>query len=64
VHIQWFGQSAFQLTAQDRTLFIDPFGKMEGLTQRGIQWLYPPIVGYKLIYCWLPMNMATITGLR
>jgi len=45
MHIQWFGQSAFQLVNDGQTIFIDPFGKMEGLTQRGLQWLYPPIVG-------------------
>ncbi len=47
MHIQWFGQSAFQLVDNGRTVFIDPFGKMEGLTQRGMQWLYPPIVGVR-----------------
>ena len=43
--IQWFGQSAFQITA-DKSVFIDPFGEMgERLAARGIEWHYPPIAG-------------------
>ncbi len=47
MHIQWFGQSAFQLVADDQTIFIDPFDKVDDLRQRGIHWLYPPIVGVR-----------------
>lgn len=43
--VRWFGQSAFLLSAGS-TVFIDPFGSMEGLTaSRGLEWNYPPIEG-------------------
>jgi L-ascorbate metabolism protein UlaG (beta-lactamase superfamily) len=42
MRIQWFGQSAF-LIEGERTVFIDPFGAMEGLTERGMQFDYPPV---------------------
>jgi L-ascorbate metabolism protein UlaG (beta-lactamase superfamily) len=44
MRIRWFGQSAFLLTGEQR-VFIDPFGDMSGLTDRGIVWGYPPIEG-------------------
>jgi L-ascorbate metabolism protein UlaG (beta-lactamase superfamily) len=41
--IRWFGQSAFQITA-DRSVLVDPFGEMgEGLAARGLEFRYPPI---------------------
>ncbi|MEN3311040.1 MAG: hypothetical protein V7645_369 [Actinomycetota bacterium] len=42
MHIRWFGQSAF-LISGERTVFIDPFGVMDGLADRGMQFDYPPI---------------------
>ena len=42
MRIQWFGQSAF-LIEGEQTVFIDPFGAMEGLTERGMQFDYPPV---------------------
>jgi L-ascorbate metabolism protein UlaG (beta-lactamase superfamily) len=45
--VRWFGQSAFLLSAGP-TVFIDPFGSMEGLTaSRGLEWNYPPIAGVR-----------------
>jgi L-ascorbate metabolism protein UlaG (beta-lactamase superfamily) len=44
MRIRWYGQSAFLLTGEQR-VFIDPFGDMSGLTDRGIEWGYPPIEG-------------------
>jgi L-ascorbate metabolism protein UlaG (beta-lactamase superfamily) len=44
MHVRWYGQSAFCLTGE-RTVFIDPFGQMEGLAARGIEWGYPRIDG-------------------
>ena len=42
MQIRWFGQSAFQLTGE-QTVFIDPFGAMEGIAARGMRFDYPPI---------------------
>jgi L-ascorbate metabolism protein UlaG (beta-lactamase superfamily) len=44
MQIRWFGQSAFQLTGE-HTVFIDPFGAMEGIAARGMRFDYPPIEG-------------------
>jgi L-ascorbate metabolism protein UlaG (beta-lactamase superfamily) len=44
MRIRWYGQSAFLISAE-RTVLVDPFGKMEGLAQRGMQFDYPPIEG-------------------
>jgi L-ascorbate metabolism protein UlaG (beta-lactamase superfamily) len=45
MQVEWHGQSAFRLTGQDATVFIDPFGDVSGLAGRGIQFEYPPIEG-------------------
>jgi L-ascorbate metabolism protein UlaG (beta-lactamase superfamily) len=45
MQVEWYGQSAFRLTGQDTTVFIDPFGDTSGLAARGIQFDYPPIEG-------------------
>jgi hypothetical protein len=45
MRVEWHGQSAFRLTADDRTVFIDPFGDVSGLAERGIVFEYPPIAG-------------------
>lgn len=44
MQIRWFGQSAFLISAE-RTVFVDPFGPMEGLAERGMQFDYPAIKG-------------------
>jgi L-ascorbate metabolism protein UlaG (beta-lactamase superfamily) len=44
MHVEWFGQSAFTLTADGAKVFIDPFGDMSQLTaDRGLTFEYPPI---------------------
>jgi L-ascorbate metabolism protein UlaG (beta-lactamase superfamily) len=45
MQVEWHGQSAFRLTAADTTVFIDPFGDISGLADRGIHFDYPPIEG-------------------
>ncbi len=46
MQIEWYGQSAFRLTAADKTVAIDPFGDMAGLASaRGMQFDYPQIGG-------------------
>jgi L-ascorbate metabolism protein UlaG (beta-lactamase superfamily) len=42
MRIRWYGQSAF-LISGERTVFIDPFGAMDGFVERGLQFDYPPI---------------------
>jgi L-ascorbate metabolism protein UlaG (beta-lactamase superfamily) len=42
MHVEWHGQSAFTLTAPEATVFIDPFGDMGPLEQRGMRFDYPP----------------------
>jgi len=44
VNIRWYGQSAFLLRGE-QSVFIDPFGAMEGLAARGMQFDYPPVEG-------------------
>ena len=46
MQVEWYGQSAFRLTAGETTVVIDPFGDMSPLSEgRGIQWDYPAISG-------------------
>jgi L-ascorbate metabolism protein UlaG (beta-lactamase superfamily) len=45
MQVEWYGQSAFRLSAGDTTVFIDPFGDVSGLASRGIEWNYPAISG-------------------
>jgi L-ascorbate metabolism protein UlaG (beta-lactamase superfamily) len=45
MQIEWYGQSAFRLTKQDKTVVVDPFGDVSSLAARGMQWEYPPIEG-------------------
>ncbi|HEY1594689.1 MAG TPA: MBL fold metallo-hydrolase [Thermoleophilaceae bacterium] len=46
MQVEWYGQSAFRLTGDDTTVFIDPFGDMSALTEaRGMQFDYPAIDG-------------------
>jgi L-ascorbate metabolism protein UlaG (beta-lactamase superfamily) len=43
MHVEWFGQSAFALRAPDASVFIDPFGDLSPLAERGMQFDYPAI---------------------
>jgi L-ascorbate metabolism protein UlaG (beta-lactamase superfamily) len=45
MQVEWYGQSAFRLTAAGKTVAIDPFGDLSGLTSRGIHFDYPAIDG-------------------
>jgi hypothetical protein len=45
VRWRWFGQSAFELRGSDGTVFVDPFGSMDALKDRGIEFRYPAIEG-------------------
>ena len=42
MRIRWYGQSAI-LISGERTVFIDPFGALDGLAERGLRFDYPPI---------------------
>jgi L-ascorbate metabolism protein UlaG (beta-lactamase superfamily) len=44
MQIRWYGQSAFQLRGE-QSVFVDPFGRMEGLSARGMRFAYPAIEG-------------------
>src|SRR5437588_2847695 len=41
--VRWFGHSAYQLQADELSVFIDPFGSVEPIRSRGIRWEYPAI---------------------
>jgi L-ascorbate metabolism protein UlaG (beta-lactamase superfamily) len=45
MQVEWYGQSAFRLTAGGTTVFIDPFGDVSPLASRGIEFNYPAIEG-------------------
>jgi L-ascorbate metabolism protein UlaG (beta-lactamase superfamily) len=45
MQVEWYGQSAFRLADEAATVFIDPFGDVSGLADRGIQFEYPAIEG-------------------
>jgi Beta-lactamase superfamily domain len=45
MHVEWYGQSAFRLTDGSTTVFIDPFGDMTPMLDRGMRWDYPAIAG-------------------
>ena len=45
MQVEWYGQSAFRLSAGETTVFIDPFGDVSGLASRGLQFDYPAIAG-------------------
>lgn len=47
MEVQWYGQSAFRLAAGDTTVFVDPFGDMSGLADRGMRFDYPAISGVR-----------------
>jgi L-ascorbate metabolism protein UlaG (beta-lactamase superfamily) len=43
MRVEWYGQSAFTLQEEEGTVVLDPFGDVSSLSERGIQWDYPPI---------------------
>jgi L-ascorbate metabolism protein UlaG (beta-lactamase superfamily) len=45
MRVEWYGQAAFRLNGQDGTVFIDPFGDMSPMADRGVKFDYPPIEG-------------------
>ncbi|HEY2438043.1 MAG TPA: MBL fold metallo-hydrolase [Solirubrobacteraceae bacterium] len=46
MQVEWYGQSAFRLGADGKTVFIDPFEDMsEAAASRGMQFEYPRIEG-------------------
>jgi L-ascorbate metabolism protein UlaG (beta-lactamase superfamily) len=45
MRIRWYGQSAFLIDGGEHSVFIDPFGAMDGLSARGLQFDYPAING-------------------
>jgi L-ascorbate metabolism protein UlaG (beta-lactamase superfamily) len=45
MQIEWYGQSAFRLSTPQETVVIDPFADLSQLTDRAIQFDYPPIAG-------------------
>ena len=44
MRIRWFGQSTFLISGEQR-VFIDPFGELGRLTERGLRFAYPPVEG-------------------
>jgi L-ascorbate metabolism protein UlaG (beta-lactamase superfamily) len=46
MQVEWYGQSAFLLTAADKTVAIDPFADMSAMASKhGMRFDYPPIEG-------------------
>jgi len=45
MRVEWHGQSAFSLSSATIAVFIDPFGDMSPLAERGMQFDYPAITG-------------------
>jgi L-ascorbate metabolism protein UlaG (beta-lactamase superfamily) len=45
MRVEWYGQSAFHLSAGEASVAIDPFGDLSALAARGMQFDYPPITG-------------------
>jgi len=43
MHVQWYGQSAFRLSSQQGTVFIDPFADFSSASSHGVSFDYPPI---------------------
>jgi L-ascorbate metabolism protein UlaG (beta-lactamase superfamily) len=44
MRVDWYGQAAFRLRGPEGTVFIDPFGDMSALADRGIHFEYPALV--------------------
>jgi L-ascorbate metabolism protein UlaG (beta-lactamase superfamily) len=45
MRIQWYGQSAFALTGDSASVFIDPFADMSPAASHGLEFDYPAIDG-------------------
>jgi L-ascorbate metabolism protein UlaG (beta-lactamase superfamily) len=45
MQVEWYGQSAFRLSAEGKSIVIDPFGDLSGLAARGMQFDYPSLEG-------------------
>ncbi len=45
MRVEWYGQSAFHLSAGEGAVAIDPFADLSALSARGLQFDYPPIAG-------------------
>jgi L-ascorbate metabolism protein UlaG (beta-lactamase superfamily) len=45
MQVEWYGQSAFRLSADGTTVFIDPFGDISAFASRGLEFNYPAIAG-------------------
>lgn len=45
MQVEWYGQSAFRLSGDKQTVFIDPFGDLSSMAARGMQFDYPAIEG-------------------
>jgi L-ascorbate metabolism protein UlaG (beta-lactamase superfamily) len=43
MRVEWHGQSAYTLSGEEGRVFIDPFGDMSAMADRGIDFDYPPI---------------------
>jgi L-ascorbate metabolism protein UlaG (beta-lactamase superfamily) len=63
MRIRWYGQSAF-LIESAQTVFVDPFGSLEGLTERGLQFDYPPIEGAEAALLLVTHEHADHNGLE
>ncbi|HEX6744807.1 MAG TPA: MBL fold metallo-hydrolase [Solirubrobacteraceae bacterium] len=45
MQVEWYGHSAFRLSDGATSVFIDPFGDVGALAERGLRWEYPAIEG-------------------
>jgi L-ascorbate metabolism protein UlaG (beta-lactamase superfamily) len=45
MRVAWYGQSSFELRAEQGSVFIDPFADMSPAAERGMVFDYPPIAG-------------------
>jgi L-ascorbate metabolism protein UlaG (beta-lactamase superfamily) len=45
MRVAWYGQSSFDLRAEQGSVFIDPFADMSPAAARGMVFDYPPIAG-------------------
>jgi L-ascorbate metabolism protein UlaG (beta-lactamase superfamily) len=45
MRVQWYGQSAFRLSAPDATVMVDPFGDLSAATAGRMSFDYAPIDG-------------------
>jgi L-ascorbate metabolism protein UlaG (beta-lactamase superfamily) len=64
MRVEWYGQSAFRLTGDDATVFIDPFGDVSGLASRGIQFDYPAVEGVEADLVLITHEHADHNGLE